>query len=60
MSAIDLRSEIITRLRAGADLAEFGRALIEPAALDEDEKAALWLLAWCSRKKEARDASRSS
>jgi hypothetical protein len=45
MSAIDLRNEIITRLRAGADLAEIDQALIEPAALDDDEKAALWLLA---------------
>lgn len=36
-------------MRAGADLAGIDQALIEPAALDEDEKAALWLLAWCRK-----------
>ena len=48
--AIDVREEILARSRAGADLAEIDRALIQPAAIDEDEKAALWLLAWCSQR----------
>jgi hypothetical protein len=45
-SATDLREEIISRLRAGAGLRELEETVIEPAALDEEEKAALWLLAW--------------
>jgi hypothetical protein len=48
LDAALLREEIVLRARAGAGLAEIDRALIEPAAVDEDEKAALWLLAWCS------------
>jgi hypothetical protein len=45
-SPTDLRDEIISKSRAGAGLRQLEEAVIEPAALDEDDKAALWLLAW--------------
>jgi hypothetical protein len=45
-SATDLRDEIISRSRTGAGLRELEETVIEPATLDEDDKAALWLLAW--------------
>ena len=43
----EVREEIIARVRGGIELAEVERDLIDPARLSEDEKAALWLLAWC-------------
>jgi hypothetical protein len=46
MSAIEVREEIIASVLAGVALAEIDRVVIEPAPLDEEEKAALWLLAW--------------
>jgi hypothetical protein len=45
-SVADLRDEIITKSRAGVGLRDIEKTVIEPAALDEDEQAALWLLAW--------------
>ena len=45
-TAADLRDEVISKSRAGVGLREIEEAVIEPAVLDEDEKAALWLLAW--------------
>jgi hypothetical protein len=46
----DVRNEIIARSGAGEDLATIERELITPAVGDEDDKAALWLLAWCGRR----------
>lgn len=48
--AHDVREEIIARSRAGEELAVIERDLIDPTVADEDEKAALWLLAWCDRR----------
>jgi hypothetical protein len=45
-SATDLRDEIISKSRAGVGLREIEETVIERSALDEDEQAALWLLAW--------------
>jgi hypothetical protein len=42
-----LQEEIVLRLHSGAGLADVDRELIERAELEEDEKAALWLFAWC-------------
>jgi hypothetical protein len=51
MSAIEVREEIIACVLAGVALAEIDRDVIEPAPLDEEEKAALRLLAWsCASK----------
>ena len=47
----DVREEIIARSRAGEDLDVIERDLIDPSAVVEDEKAALWLLAWCTNRK---------
>jgi hypothetical protein len=44
-----LREEIIVRSRAGEELATIECELIDPNVADEDERAALWLLAWCQR-----------
>jgi hypothetical protein len=45
-----LREEIIARSRAGEELTTIERALIDPNVADEDERAALWLLAWCEQR----------
>jgi hypothetical protein len=42
-----LREEIVVRSRAGEELAAIECELIDHAMADEDERAALWLLAWC-------------
>jgi len=41
----DLQRRVVEAVRAGAPLVEIESAIIEPAHLDEDEKAALWLYA---------------
>jgi hypothetical protein len=46
-SATNLREEIIACSSGGVELPEIERNLIDPAPVSEDEKAALWLLAWC-------------
>ena len=46
-----LQEEIVAWARAGEELAEIERALIDPNVADEDERAALWLLAWCEGRK---------
>lgn len=43
-----MREQIAAQVEAGADLAEVSRSIIEPAPVDEDQKAALWLFAWCT------------
>lgn len=48
VSASDLREQIMLRVDAGDGLACIERELIEPAALADEDKAALWLLAWCT------------
>jgi hypothetical protein len=45
-----LREEIIVRSRAGEELATIECELIDPTGADEDERAALWLLAWCEKR----------
>lgn len=47
----DVREEIIARSRANDDLEAIEHDLIAPAPVVEDEKAALWLLAWCTQGK---------
>jgi hypothetical protein len=42
----ELREQIIACVLAGVELAEIERYVIEPATVDEEEKASLWLLAW--------------
>jgi hypothetical protein len=46
MSTTELREEIIARSQAGVDLRDIEQQVIDLAALDEDERAGLWLLAW--------------
>jgi len=41
-----LRRAIVAGVDAGASVEQIECTLIEPAVVDEDEKAALWLLAW--------------
>jgi hypothetical protein len=41
----DLQREIAHAIVAGLDLDEIQEAIIDPAPLDADEKAALWLYA---------------
>jgi hypothetical protein len=41
----DLHGQIGQALRAGRDIDEIEQAIIEPAAIAEDEKSALWLYA---------------
>jgi hypothetical protein len=41
-----LRDTIDELLAEGASLAEVEREIIEPSALSEDSRAALWLYAW--------------
>src|SRR5450755_659453 len=45
-NATDLRDEIVSKSRAGVGLREIEETVIERSAFDEDERAALWLLAW--------------
>lgn len=47
------REQIVARVEAGADLTEVDQSVIEPAPVGEDEKAALWLFAWCASTDEA-------
>ena len=46
MSSPALSDRVLASADAGAPLGEIERELIEPARLAEDEKAAMWLLAW--------------
>lgn len=48
-AAGDLQAAILAGVNAGTPLEQIERILIDPAAIDEDGKAALWLLAWCSQ-----------
>jgi hypothetical protein len=41
-----LHTEIRDRLEEGATLVEVEREVIEPAPIDEERRAALWLFAW--------------
>jgi hypothetical protein len=58
-SCVHLRESVISRSRAGDELAAIERDLIAPAAASEDEKAALWLLAWSTPTDPFRDFRRS-
>jgi ribosomal 50S subunit-associated protein YjgA (DUF615 family) len=46
MSAVDVREEIIALAQRGTDLAAIEREVIERVPISDDERAALWLLAW--------------
>jgi hypothetical protein len=46
ISAADVREKVIARARSGAAVGEIEQEVIAPSALDEEEQAALWLLAW--------------
>jgi hypothetical protein len=45
-----LIEDIAREMRSGASLAEIEMTLIEPAPLDSDHKAALWMYAWSSHR----------
>ena len=50
MSVIaDLQREVDMRLREGAPFAQIEHDVIEPSALSEEDKSALWLYGWASR-----------
>lgn len=51
MEVLEVRDEVVLRVSARSRLEEVEREVIDPADLDEDEKAALWLLAWCHSSK---------
>ena len=42
---------IIQAVKAGMDLAAIERTIIDPSSVEEDEKAALWLLAEALRER---------
>lgn len=46
MSSATLEDKIAAYAQAGAELDDIDRTLIQTAPRSEDEKAALWLLAW--------------
>jgi hypothetical protein len=46
MSSDELRDEIARRLDLGWSLGEVHAAVIDPGAVNEDERYALWLFAW--------------
>ena len=52
----DVREQILTRSRAGDEINKIERELIDPAPLVEDDKAALWLLAWSAARNRAANA----
>ena len=45
----DLQREVDMRLREGAPFAQIEHDVIEPSALSEEDKSALWLYGWASR-----------
>jgi hypothetical protein len=44
---------IIQAVKAGMDLAEIEETIIDPAPMEEDEKAAVWLFAQAVRERES-------
>ena len=56
---LDVREQILMRSRAGDQIDNIERDLIDPAPLVEDDKAALWLLAWSAARTGAADAGPS-
>jgi hypothetical protein len=51
--ATQLQRQIIQAVRAGMDLATIEQTIIDPATMEEDEKAALWLLAQALRERDS-------
>jgi hypothetical protein len=47
MRAPELQDEVVASAQSGVGLEQIEHTLIHPSGLSEDEKAALWLLAWC-------------
>jgi hypothetical protein len=43
---VELQREIELRVRSGARFEEIEERVIDPAPLNDDQKAALWLFAW--------------
>ncbi|MBV9310962.1 MAG: hypothetical protein JOZ73_09020 [Solirubrobacterales bacterium] len=52
---LDVREQVLARSRAGDEIDKIEHDLIEPAPLVEDDKAALWLLAWSAAQTGAAD-----
>jgi hypothetical protein len=49
--ATQLQGQIMQAIKAGMDLTTIEEQIIDPAPLDEDEKAALWLYAQALRER---------
>ena len=47
----ELREEIVARVHDGHSVAEIDRHVIQPAPIDDDDKAGLWLLAWSTARR---------
>ena len=43
---VEIQAEIERRMRAGVRFDEIEHHVIDPAPLNDDQKAALWLFAW--------------
>jgi hypothetical protein len=50
--AKQLQKRIIQAVKTGTDLATIEETIIDPAPVEEDEKAALWLLAQALRERD--------
>jgi len=51
--ATQVQRRIIQAVKAGMDLAEIEETIIDPAPMEEDEKAAVWLFAQAVRERES-------
>jgi hypothetical protein len=51
--ATQTQQQIIQAVKAGLDLATIEETIIDPTPIEEDEKAALWLLAQALRERES-------
>jgi hypothetical protein len=49
--ATQVQGQIVQAVKAGMDLATIEEQIIDPAPMDEDEKAALWLYAQALRER---------
>jgi hypothetical protein len=47
----ELQRQVVQAIRAGAGLVEIEQAIIDPAPVDEEHKAALWLYAEALRER---------
>lgn len=51
--ATQVQRRIIQAVKGGMDLAEIEETIIDPAPMEEDEKAAVWLFAQAVRERES-------